>query len=224
MTVTFLKSEGHWSINLRSLQFRTRVHRSQVTDPVTSAPSSETAFPESWLRAHLAFSPEFTEHSCRCFWPKCVPLRQSVQVCVLQPEPGNIRKVVWDTVHLSTRELRTRLSVEWSISAWWPQWNGSSMTVADTNSRFKSLSCCFFCCCFIFKIYVWIRGKLLYNVVLVSAIQELQSAIIIHIAAPSWASLSPPRLHPSGSSQSTRLGSQGYIAASQQLSILHVVV
>ncbi|MXQ95618.1 hypothetical protein E5288_WYG009321 [Bos mutus] len=45
----------------------TRVHRSQVTDTVTSAPSSEAAFPESWSRAHLAFSPEFTEHSCRCF-------------------------------------------------------------------------------------------------------------------------------------------------------------
>ena len=174
----------------------------------------------AWGNSHI--SPELKPQESWDRFGHIWPLRQSVQVCVLQPEPGNIRKVVWNTVHLSTRELRTQLSVGWSISAWWPQWNGSLMTVADTNSRFKSLSCCFFCCCFIFKIHVWIRGKLLCNVVLVSAIQELQSAIIIHIAAPAGASLSPPRLHPSGSSQSTRLGSQGYIAASHQLSILHV--
>ena len=126
MTVTFLKSEGHWSINSRSLWFMTRVHRSQVTDMVTSAPSSEAVFPESWSRAHLTSSPEFTKHGCRCFWLKCLPLKQSVQVCVLQPEPGNTRKVVLSyTVHLSTREPHTRLSVEWSISAWWPQRHGS---------------------------------------------------------------------------------------------------
>ena len=37
-----------------------------------------------------------------------------------------------------------------------------------------------------------IGGKLLYNVVLVSAIQQDESAIIIHISPPSWASLPLP--------------------------------
>ena len=42
--------------------------------------------------------------------------------------------------------------------------------------------------CFFFLIYFEIVGKLLYNVVLVSAIQQCKSVIIIHITPPSWAS------------------------------------
>ena len=58
---------------------------------------------------------------------------------------------------------------------------------------------------------------------LVSAIQQCQSAIIIHIYSPSWAPYAPT-LHPSKSSQSTRLASLCYIAASHQLSSFHLIV
>ena len=72
-----------------------------------------------------------------------------------------------------------------------------------------------------------ICGKLLYNSVLVSAIQQYKSVIIIYIYIyiPSLLSLlllPPP--HPSRSSQSARLGSLGYIATSHLLSVLHMVV
>ena len=225
MTVTFLKSEGHWSINSRSLWFRTRVHRSQVTDTVTSAPSSEAAFPESWSRAHLTSSPEFTKHGCRCLWLKCVPLKQSVQVCVLQPEPGSIRKVVLSYTPLNKRAPHPTVCgmvhkcvmapVTWKL--WW-QWQpltqgsspwAASLFVAALFLNFLNL-------CFNQRKTAAQCGV---------GFCHLRTRISHNDAhSPSFLSLSPPRLHPSGSSQSTRLGSQGYIAASHQLSILHVVV
>ena len=58
-------------------------------------------------------------------------------------------------------------------------------------------------------IYSLIGGKLLYSVVLVSAMQQCDSAIITSMSPPS-----PPCTHLSGSSQSTRLGSLCIIAAS----------
>ena len=45
---------------------------------------------------------------------------------------------------------------------------------------------------FLFLIYFLIGGKLLYDVVLVSAIQQCESAIITHISPPSWVSLPSP--------------------------------
>ena len=56
-----------------------------------------------------------------------------------------------------------------------------------------SPSCSFFILLLVFQvcfflIYFVIGGKLLYNVVLVSAIQHCKSVIIIHITPPSWAS------------------------------------
>ena len=52
-----------------------------------------------------------------------------------------------------------------------------------------------------------------------------ESAICMHISPHSWASLSPPPIsHPSRSSQSTKLSSLCYIAASRWLSILYMVV
>ena len=83
----------------------------------------------------------------------------------------------------------------------------------------------------IFLIHFLIGGKVLYNVVLVSALQKQvvfscavlqhKSVIIIHIH------LEHPSCFPSHysrSSQSTTLGSLCYIASSHQLSTLHVVV
>ena len=52
--------------------------------------------------------------------------------------------------------------------------------------------------------------QLLYNVVLVSAVQQSESAICLHMSAPTW--ISHP--HPSRSSQSTKLSSLCYTAAS----------
>ena len=52
----------------------------------------------------------------------------------------------------------------------------------------------FFSPLFIFLIYFLIGGKLLYNVVLVSAIQQCKLAIIIHISPPSLVFL--PSSHP----------------------------
>ena len=49
-------------------------------------------------------------------------------------------------------------------------------------------------CFSLFLIYFLIGGKLLYDVVLVSAIQQYKSAIITHTSPPSWASLPPPPL------------------------------
>ena len=64
---------------------------------------------------------------------------------------------------------------------------------------------------------------MLYCAVLVSAIQQRASAIIIHIFPP-LGPPSPTTIHPSRSSQSTRLGSLCYVATSRQLSVLHTIV
>ena len=72
-------------------------------------------------------------------------------------------------------------------------------------------------------IYFLIGGKLLYNFVLVSAIQKGESVIIVYISLLSWASFLP-QPHPSRWSQSSRLGSLCYVATSHQLSILHMIV
>ena len=65
-------------------------------------------------------------------------------------------------------------------------------------------------------------GKLLYNVVLVSAIQQHESAITIYISPPPWASTTPSS-HSSRSSRSTGLGSPCYITTGQP-PILHMIV
>ena len=70
--------------------------------------------------------------------------------------------------------------------------------------------------------YFLIGGKLLSNVVLVSAIQWCKSALSLHISPPSGASLPSP--HPSRSSQSPRLGSPCHTATSHQLSALHMTM
>ena len=64
---------------------------------------------------------------------------------------------------------------------------------------------------------------MLYNFVLVSAIQKGESVIIVCISLLSWASFLP-QPHPSRWSQSARLGSLCYVATSHQLSILHMIV
>ena len=65
---------------------------------------------------------------------------------------------------------------------------------------------------------------LLYIVVLISADQQSDSVIGVHISPPSRASIPPPPSHPSSSSQSTQLSSLYYTACSHQLPILHMVV
>jgi len=64
---------------------------------------------------------------------------------------------------------------------------------------------------------------LLYSVVLVSAVQQSESAIYIYIYIyiPPEASLPPAPSHPSRSSQSTELSSLCYTASSHWLAILH---
>ena len=60
---------------------------------------------------------------------------------------------------------------------------------------------------------------------LISAVQQSESAICMHICPPSWAPshhLSPS--HPSTSSQDTELSALCYTAAFRSLSILHMVV
>ena len=67
---------------------------------------------------------------------------------------------------------------------------------------------------FIFYICFLIGEKLLYNVLLVSAIQQCESAVSIYVSPPSWRKpLSPLPSHPfRQSSQSIRLGSLLYAA------------
>ena len=56
---------------------------------------------------------------------------------------------------------------------------------------------------------------------LVSAIQQYESAIGIHMSPPSWTSLPPPTpSHPSRLSQNTGLSCLCYTATSHQLSVL----
>ena len=81
--------------------------------------------------------------------------------------------------------------------------------------------------CFKLKFFkISIRGKLLYNIVFVCAIQRRKAAISTHVTLPSWASLlhSPHTPHPFRSSQSTRLGSLCYTAKYHQRSVSHTTV
>ena len=64
---------------------------------------------------------------------------------------------------------------------------------------------------------------MLYNVVLVSALQQHESAISIHMSLPSWTSLPLPS-HLSRLSQSTGLSSLCYTTTSHKLSILHMIM
>ena len=66
---------------------------------------------------------------------------------------------------------------------------------------------------------------MLYNVVLISGVQQSESTICIHISPTYWTSPLPcPRpSHPSRSSQSTRLSSLHYTVGSHYLSVLHMV-
>ena len=80
---------------------------------------------------------------------------------------------------------------------------------------------------FIF-IIIFIGVQLIYNIVLVSGVQQSESVIHIHmfpylfpLASPS---LPPSPSHPSRWSQSMELITLCYAAASHQLSILHLVV
>ena len=72
-----------------------------------------------------------------------------------------------------------------------------------------------------FLIYLLIGGKLPSNVVLVSTVQISHNYIYITflLRLPPF-----PSLHPSKSSQSTRMGSLCYLTTSHQLSILYMVV
>ena len=70
----------------------------------------------------------------------------------------------------------------------------------------------------VFNFFFFIGVLLLYNGVLVSAVQQSESAIRIHISPPSWISL-PPR-----SPQSSEQNSLCYTVGSHQLSVLYIVV
>ena len=60
-----------------------------------------------------------------------------------------------------------------------------------------------------------------YSVVLVSAVPQRESPIIIHLSPSSWVSLLSPHPTPLGHHESTRLGSPCYRATSHQLSTTH---
>ena len=65
---------------------------------------------------------------------------------------------------------------------------GNYMNAGSRNAQtfgFNLSSLCKVSLLFVFPIYFLIGGKLLYNLVLVSAIQQRKSAIIIHISPPS---------------------------------------
>ena len=72
---------------------------------------------------------------------------------------------------------------------------------------------------YLYLLLFLIGAKLFYNVMLISAVQQYKSAIIIHITTPSWA----PSYHPK-SSQSARLVSLCYMIASYPLSLLPMIV
>lgn len=72
-------------------------------------------------------------------------------------------------------------------------------------------------------LFIFLIGtKLLYDVMLISALKQYKSAIIIHMTTPSCAP-SPPLSHHSKSSQSTRLDSLCCMIASYQLSLLPMI-
>ena len=66
---------------------------------------------------------------------------------------------------------------------------------------------------------------MLYNIVLVSAVHQYQSAIGIHMSPPSGTSLPPPTpSHRCSLSQSSDLSSMHHTTNSHWLSILHMVI
>ena len=66
---------------------------------------------------------------------------------------------------------------------------------------------------------------IVWNVMLLSAVQWSESVICRHISHPAWTDLSPPTpSHPSRSSHSTELSSLCFTAGSHQLSVLRMVV
>ena len=70
-----------------------------------------------------------------------------------------------------------------------------------------------------------IGGQLLYNIVLVSALHQHESAIGTHMSPRSGTSLPPPTLsHPPRLSQSPGLSFLSHTENSHWLSVLHVVV
>ena len=76
----------------------------------------------------------------------------------------------------------------------------------------------FFCACIdtFFKL-IFVGGQLLYNVVLVSAVQQSASAVRIHISPLFWISF------PFRSPQSIEQSSLCYTAGSHQISVLYIV-
>ena len=87
----------------------------------------------------------------------------------------------------------------------------SSHFSKDSHLEFSRLEVFFKCLFLIFNFY---------NVVLVSAIQQHKSAIIIHAPLPPFLLPVPP----SESSRSTRMGFLCYIVTSHQLFTLHLIV
>ena len=69
--------------------------------------------------------------------------------------------------------------------------------------------------------FFFIGVQLLYNVALLSAVQQSESAVCIHVSPPSWT----PHSHPlSGSSRSPKLSTLCCMAGSHWLSSLHRAV
>ena len=90
------------------------------------------------------------------------------------------------------------------------------MTYWQQHSLFTGVAGNFF-----FNLFL-IGGQLLYNVMLVSAIYQYQSAICIHVSAPSWTSFPPPI--PLGCHRAQGLSSLCHTTNSYWLSILHMVM
>ena len=77
---------------------------------------------------------------------------------------------------------------------------------------------------FFLNLLFLIGGWLLYSVVLVSAIDQHESAIGIHVSPPSWTSLPPPTLSHPSSHRALDLNSLHHTENSPWLSILHMVM
>ena len=82
-------------------------------------------------------------------------------------------------------------------------------------STFLSRDVNFFLMSFIYFLFTF------YNVVLVSAIQQHGSAIIIHVSPPPWASLPSPSPHPRRSPRRARLCSMLYSTFSSTAHFIH---